>query len=157
MYSLTESPDVVVCSETGAWITRGGSRWEEYEAWVESGNTPHPYLPYAMHSPEHYAAMRAKAWDWMAAYVRGRRYDSIETCVGYYNSGVARYRAEARAMVAWRDDVNMTLEALVMNPPPDLATWGQLEQLLPQPEAYDWPAPVELPMDGVPPVSFPAE
>ena len=93
MYRLTENPDILYCVETGAFIPRGHYLWPT--EWLES-NTPLPIPPpYELHSPEHYRTIRAAAWDWMAAEVQERGYDSIETCVGYYNSGVDRYRLEA--------------------------------------------------------------
>ncbi|PJO53748.1 hypothetical protein CR156_17005 [Stenotrophomonas lactitubi] len=82
----------------------------------------------------------------MTAYVVDRRYDSVETCVGYYNSGVERYRLEARAMVAWRDAVNLALEQLVTNPPAGIETWEQVQALLPQPEVFNWPSEISLPL-----------
>lgn len=155
MYRLTKDPDILQCIETGAFIPRGHYLWPT--EWLES-NTPLPVpLPYELHSPEHYRAIRAAAWDWMAAEVQERGYDSIETCVGYYNSGVDRYRLEARAMVAWRDAVNQALEALVKAPPAGVETWDQVRALLPQPGAYSWPTKEELPLDGVPPVTLPID
>ena len=80
-----------------------------------------------------------------------RGYDGIESCASYYNSGVARYRAEARAMVAWRDAVNQALEQLVLAPPDGIETWEQVRALLPQPETFAWPEKAELPLDGLAP------
>ena len=156
MYQLTSDPDTVKCLITGAFIPRGGLRqWEEYQAWLAAGGVPLPApTPHELYSPDHFQAIRAKAWEWMSSFIRERRYDSIETCVGYYNSGVPRYQAEAGAMVAWRDAVSLKLEHLVMARPAGIETWEQVKPLLPQPEAYDWPAPVELPLDGVPPVQL---
>ena len=95
MYRLTKDPDILLCIETGAFIPRDHYLWPT--KWLES-NTPLPVPPpYELHSPEHYRVIRAAAWDWMAAEVHERGYDSIETCVGYYNSSVDRYRLEARA------------------------------------------------------------
>ena len=150
MYRLTQDPDILQCLETSAFIPRGHYLWPT--KWLES-NTPLPVPPpYELHSPEHCRAIRAAAWDWMASEVQERGYDSIETCVGYYNSGVDRYRLEARAMVAWRDAGNQALEALVKAPPAGVETWEQVRALLPQPGAYSWPSEVDLPLDGVPPI-----
>jgi hypothetical protein len=139
-YSTTENPDVVLCNDTGMWVSRGTRQWDEYEAWLAQGNAPEPYAPFPPHSPQHYA------------FIRGRRYDSIESCCSYATSSVARYRAEAEAMVAWRDEVNLALEAMVANPPPGVETWEQVKAVLPQPEEYSWPAAVDLPLDVLPPV-----
>ncbi|HEL5401741.1 TPA: hypothetical protein UOJ25_001856 [Stenotrophomonas maltophilia] len=147
MYQLTENPDVIRCIETGAFIPRGHRMWDEYQQWLDEGNTPLPIPPpYELHSPEHYRAIRAAAWEWMASVVQDRGYDSIETCVGYFNSGVDRYRLEAHAMVAWRDAVNQALEALVVSPPAGIETWEQVRPLLPQPSQFNWPSSVELPL-----------
>ncbi|HEL7888192.1 TPA: hypothetical protein UMI76_000345 [Stenotrophomonas maltophilia] len=147
MYRLTDSPDILYCIETGAFIPRDHYLWPT--KWLDEGNAPLPVPPpYELHSPEHYRAIRAAAWAWMTAEVNARQYDSIETCVGYFNSGVERYRLEARALVAWRDAVNQALETLVLNPPAGIETWEQVRPLLPQPEAFPWPASVELPMEA---------
>lgn len=149
MYELTSDPDVVKCTETGASIPRGHRFWDEYQSWVDAGNTPGPIpLPYQLYTPEHFKAIRDAAWAWMTAEVVARRYDSIETCVGYYNSTVPRYRAEARAMVAWRDAVNLKLEELVTTLPPGIETWEQAKALLPAPSAFAWPELVSLPLGG---------
>ncbi|MGH8424102.1 MAG: hypothetical protein ACRER3_17370, partial [Pseudomonas fluorescens] len=137
MYQFTSDPDMLLCLETGAWIPRGHPDWPS--KWLLS-NTPAPVPPpFLPNSPEHHRAIRDAAWAWMAGEVQDRQYDSIETCVGYYNSGVARYREEARAMVAWRDAVNQALEAMVMAPPAGVVTWEQVQALLPQPESFAWP------------------
>lgn len=153
MYRLTNDPDVLECVETNQRIPRGHGLWPT--EWLET-NQPLPVaLPYALNSPQHYEAIRVAAWEWMTSVVKARRYDSIESCCSYANSGVVRYREEALAMIAWRDDINQTLEALVVNPPPELATWEQVKALLPQPEAYAWPAPAELPLDTGPVIQIP--
>lgn len=147
MYQLTDDADRVICLTTGAEIPRGHYLWSAYELWLSDGNTPRPMpSPYVLHSPQHYQAIRSAAWDWMTAWVKERRYDSIETCVGYFNSGVPRYRDEARAMVAWRDAVNQELEALVLAAPAGIETWDQVRAMLPQPEAFNWPEEVSLPL-----------
>lgn len=155
MYQMTDDPDLLKCLETGAFIPRGSRDWPE--EWL-TNNSPLPAPPpYELHSPGHYQAIRTAAWAWMTAWVQARRYDSVETCVGYYNSSVERYRLEARAMVAWRDAVNLALEQLVTNPPTGIETWDQVRTLLPQPEAYAWPGALELPLDAgesAPPVTL---
>lgn len=143
-YRLTADPDLIECLDTGVLIPRGHRDWPT--EWLEN-HSPLPLpLRYELHSPQHYQAIRAAAWDWMTAWVKQRRYDSIETCVGYFNSGVPRYRDEARAMVAWRDAVNQELEALALAAPAGIETWDQVRALLPQPEAFNWPGEVSLPL-----------
>ncbi|PJL25943.1 hypothetical protein [Stenotrophomonas maltophilia] len=144
MYRLTANPDVLYCIETGAFIPRGHYLWPT--EWLET-STPLPIPPpYELHSPEHYRAIRAAAWKWMTEFVQERRYDTVESCCSYFDSGVERYRLEARAMVAWRDAVNQALEALVVNPPANIETWEQVQALLPQPSRFNWPSSVELPL-----------
>ncbi|HHA2975140.1 TPA: hypothetical protein ACOFD8_002506 [Stenotrophomonas maltophilia] len=147
MYQLTNDPDRVICLDTMADIPRGHYLWDAYERFLAEGNTPAPVPPpYVLHSPQHYQAIRSAAWEWMTAWVRDRRYDTIETCCSYFNSSVPRYRNEARAMVAWRDAVNQELEAMVLAAPAGIETWEQVRALLPQPETFDWPGEVSLPL-----------
>ncbi|GAB2314493.1 hypothetical protein SGMN_18080 [Stenotrophomonas geniculata] len=149
MYQLTNDPDTILCTSTGALIPRGHRFWDDFESWMAAGNQPAPVPPrYILHSPEHYQAIRAAAWEWMTAWVKERRYDTIETCCSYFNSGVPRYRDEARAMVAWRDAVNQELETLVLAAPAGIETWDQVRALLSQPEAFNWPGEVSLPLDA---------
>jgi hypothetical protein len=154
MYQYTDDPNVLLCLETGAWIPRGHRDWPT--EWLLS-HTPEPIPPpYLPGTPAHHRAIRDAAWAWMATVVKGRGYDSIESCCSYYNSGVARYKAEARAMVAWRDAVNTALETMVLNPPAGVDTWDEVQALLSQPEAFNWPPKVDLPLDGLePPIQLP--
>lgn len=144
MYQLAQDPDILLCIETGACIPRGHRLWPT-EWLAENDPLPMP-PPYAPNSPEHYRAIRDAAWQWMTAEVQSRRYDSIESCCSYANSTVPRYKAEALAMVAWRDAVNVALETLVASPPAGLETWEQVRALLPQPEQFAWPAEVDIPL-----------
>ncbi|MFB3129125.1 hypothetical protein [Stenotrophomonas maltophilia] len=147
MYQLTNDPDQIMCLDTGTLIPRGHRLWDNYAAYLDAGNSALPVpTPYEIHSPEHYRFIRSAAWAWMTAWVVDRRYDSIESCCSYFNSSVPRYREEARAMVAWRDAVNQELEALVLAAPAGIETWDQVRALLPQPEAFNWPGEVSLPL-----------
>lgn len=124
----------------------------DYLAAVASWSaTPPPALP---NTPGHYRAIRDAAWAWMTSVVQARRYDSIESCCSYANSTVPRYKAEALAMIAWRDAVNQKLEQLVAAPPAGIDTWDEVRELLPQPESFAWPATVELPLEGSPSASM---
>lgn len=155
IYRLTESPDMVMRLPDNCTVSKGHRFWDEYQAWLALGNKPDPVPPpYELHSPEHYRAIRTSAWEWMSSFVRDRRYDNIETCVGYVSSSVPRYRDEARAMVAWRDAVNMALEGLVTNPPAGIETWEQVRPLLPQPGEFNWPGATELPLEEIPRVNL---
>lgn len=156
MYRLTADQDVIECVGTGTMIPRGHYLWAGYEDFLAGGNAPEPLPPpYELYTPAHFKAIRDAAWGWMTAEVVERRYDSIETCCSYYNSSVPRYRAEARAMVAWRDDVNLALEQLVVTLPAGIETFADVRPLLPQPDAYPWPEAVNLPLDLVSAVPLP--
>ncbi|MCF3495441.1 MULTISPECIES: hypothetical protein [Stenotrophomonas maltophilia group] len=148
MYQLTNDPDVIRCVDTGAFIPRGHYLWPT--EWLEN-NTPLPKSPpdpgFQLHTPAHYRYIRDQAFGWMRGEAVERGYDSIESCASYYNSGVERYRLEARAMVAWRDAVNQALEQLVLAPPEGIDTWDEVRALLPQPETFAWPKKAELPLD----------
>ncbi|WDI91911.1 hypothetical protein [Xanthomonas campestris] len=99
-------------------------------------------------------AIRDAAWQWMSSVPKARGYDSIESCCSYAQSSVVRYKAEALAMIAWRDAVNQRLEQLALSPPVGVSTWEQVRPLLPQPEAFAWPAAVSLPLDQIPPIKL---
>lgn len=146
MYRETRDPDIIFCVETGAWIPRGHRDWPA--EWLLTNTLAPAPPPYELHSPQHYAAIREAAWKWMTGYVQARRYDTVESCCSYANSTVARYCAEAMAMIQWRDDVNQALEALVVAPPDGIETWEQVRLMLPQPEDYSWPEEIQLPMRG---------
>lgn len=144
MYRYTADPDTLICIATTASIPRGHRDWPT--EWLLT-NTPEPIPPpYLPNTPEHHRAIRDAAWEWMDGVVKDRGYDNIESCVGYYNSGVEQYRLEARAMVAWRDAVNVKLVELVTAPPAGLTTWDQVRVLLPQPQAFPWPEAIDLPL-----------
>ncbi|QFR57928.1 hypothetical protein CPT_Moby_203 [Stenotrophomonas phage Moby] len=147
MFQLTTDPDVIYNEETCQYIPRGHPLWDTYEEFVLGGGIVKPVAPrYGEYTPEHFRYIRSMTWEWMSSWVKARRYDSIESCVGYVSSSVERYKAEATCMVAWRDAVNMKLEEMVLNPPPGISTWEQVRVLLPQPESYPWPGLVDIPM-----------
>lgn len=149
MYRLTNDQDFIEVVETGEQVPRGHRLWDDYQQWITEGNMPLPMLPpYQLHSPQHYQAIRSSAWDWMNSWVKWRGYDTIETCCSYFNSSVPRYRDEARAMAAWRDAVNQQLEELALAAPAGIETWDQVRAMLPQPDLYDWPEKVDLPLNS---------
>lgn len=125
-----------------------GHRWwkERVQPMIDAG-TPQDEDPKPTIEQRN-AAIRDEAWRWMAAVPKDRGYDSIESCCSYAQSGVARYQAEALAMIAWRDAVSQALEQMALNPPKEVETWEQVRPLLPQPEAFDWPESVSLPLNA---------
>ncbi|WP_416056955.1 DUF4376 domain-containing protein [Stenotrophomonas maltophilia] len=42
---MTESPDMILCVDTGANIPRGHWMWGDYKKWLDAGNTPLPLVP----------------------------------------------------------------------------------------------------------------
>lgn len=126
--------------------------WAEVDAYLKGGGKWAPDPTPTVEQRNN--AIRDAAWQWMAAVPKARGYDSIESCCSYAQSSVARYKAEALAMIAWRDAVNQRLEQLALSPPTGVTTWEQVKPLLPQPEAFAWPAAVSLPLDQIPPIKL---
>lgn len=144
MYQYTNDPDVLLNLETLEWIPRSNPNWPTN--WLIFNTPASVPPPFELYSPEHYKAIQTAAWNWMAEFVQARRYDSVENCCSYFNSSIALKQGEARAMVAWRDAVSVALESLIQNPPPGLTQWEQIKAILPQPESFNWPSKLELPM-----------
>ena len=61
---------------------------------------------------------------WLDRRAKDRGYDNIYTCIGYYNSGVPRFKTDAEKGMAWRDVVWVRCNEL-------LAQWyaGQLQEI----------------------------
>lgn len=141
MYQLTEEIDIIKCLQTGAFIPRGHRLWSAYEAWCTAGNEPEPVPPlFAPGSAQFHRFMRSMAWEWMAQCARDRGYDSIESCCSYVGSAVPRYAQDAIAMIAWRDAVNLALEAIESTAEVAAPDWQLVHAQLPQPAAFGWAA-----------------
>lgn len=66
MYQLTESPDMILCIDTGANIPRGHWMWADYQRWLDDGNTPLPLVPVkslAEVKADLLAAVTAERWN----------------------------------------------------------------------------------------------
>lgn len=74
----------------------------------------------------------------MCEFAQTLGHTSVESCCSYTSSVIPGLSCEARAMVAWRDAVNLALKNLTIASPEDAQTWDQIRQQLPQPEAFDW-------------------
>ncbi|HDS1147147.1 MULTISPECIES: hypothetical protein [Stenotrophomonas] len=149
MYQLTEEIDTIRCLQTGAFIPRGHRLWNDYEAWCTAGNEPEPVPPpFAPGSTQFHRFIRGRAWEWMAQCARDRGYDSIESCCSYAGSAVPRYAQDAIAMIAWRDGVNLALEAIESTTGVTAPDWQQVQAQLPQPAAFGWPAEQALEIIG---------
>ena len=42
MYQLTDDPEVVLCTETGYWVSPGNELWGQYQKWIAEGGVPTP-------------------------------------------------------------------------------------------------------------------
>jgi len=138
MYQLTNDPDCIINLGNGAWIPRGHPLWDEYEAWLAEGNTPAPDPSTIVTEAQRNEAIRQGAYAWMDAVVQTKDYDNIYTCASYANSTIEQFKADANALIAWRDAVVLALYALQADPPAGVDTWAQVQPLLPQPEEFGW-------------------
>lgn len=82
---------------------------------------------------------------WIDDVARGNGYDNAVSCASYVSSGMQKHKAEALAIVAWRDAVWAAAYALLGAPPAGVTTLAQVIALLPKPAAFGWIAdPIEL-------------
>ena len=44
MYKLSGNPEVIFNKETNTTIPKGHKLWEEYQEWLDAGNTPEPFM-----------------------------------------------------------------------------------------------------------------
>jgi hypothetical protein len=142
MYQLTEDPNVVIYLDTGATIPNGNWQWDEYEKWLEAGNTPEPVLPPSVEvtAREYESGVQA----WMDTTVQGNGYADLLTCISFISSGDETAAADARAASDWRDAVWPAFWAMVQDwidtgNPVDL--WPPLQyvtQNMPQAADYGW-------------------
>lgn len=147
-YRLTKYPDVVVREPDEIYIPRDHRLWVEYEAWLAEGNTPTP-LPLPTFE-EVLAAVTPGVQAWMDGVVQQKGYDSVVSCATYATSGVAGFKADADAVVAWRDAVWTAAYAwrdgLGGQLPQELPSIEDVIAQLPQPEAFGWnPQPYDQP------------
>lgn len=59
---------------------------------------------------DRYHLIDSQIEEYLDARVKEHNYKSVESCVSYYNSTDDKYRAEARAVSAWRDHIYHTGE-----------------------------------------------
>lgn len=140
MYQLTENPDLVLCLDAGASIPRGHRWWDEFEAWCAAGNTPRPVPGPTFDQAVKAAIDGVQAWIDATAAQNG--YDSAVSCASYANSGIPRYRADAAAIIAWRDAVwvaaNAWRNSLGGQLPDPVPTIEAIIAQLPRPQAFGW-------------------
>lgn len=140
MYRLTENPDTVIRTEDGTVVPRGHRWWAEYEAWLAEGNVPIP-LPGPTFD-EILAAVTPAVQMWMDNTARQKGYDGVVSCATYVTSGVPAFKADADAIIAWRDAVWVAAYAwrdgLNGQLPPVMPTIEEVIAQLPQPAAFGW-------------------
>lgn len=99
----TTRADMVLRLGDGCYISKGHRWWDDYQAWLEQGNTPQA------------AQTEQQALDELSSYfeqaiqarldgeARARGYDSIATAVSYAEEpAVAKFQEDGKAFRAWR-------------------------------------------------------
>ncbi len=136
-YRLTNDPNAVVRVADVTTIPRGHRWWDEYEAWVSSGNTADEAMNW---EPSLEKKSKAAITTLLDSTVQARGYDNIVSCVSYLTSGNETFKAEAQAASDWRDAVYSTGYTLLEAPPDGVTTVAQVLALLPAATDYGWPA-----------------
>lgn len=144
-YRLAFSPDVVA-RDDGVAVFAGTPEWEDYQAWLERGNEPDPYVaPGQIASPtfaDYVTAFTAGLQAWMEQTAHSNAYDSVLSCVSYKDSGVPQFAGDARAMIDWRDALWRWASAWQAGfngqLPATLPTMDEVKAMAPQPEAFGW-------------------
>lgn len=140
MYQLTTNPGIVVDLATGAFVSEDTCYWDTYQVWLTAGNAaaPVPAPTFADYVQIFLPALSA----WMEQVAHSNQYDSVLSCISYLNSTVAQYKADAQAMLAWRDALwvwAQTWEAGFNGQvPATIPTIDEVKAQAPQPEAYGW-------------------
>lgn len=140
-YSLTNDPNVVFNTLTGAYIpTDGNWQSDAYQEWLAEGNTPDP-LP-APTFADYVAQFTPGLQQWMETTAAQNGYDSVLSCVSYKDSGVQQFAGDAKAMIDWRDalwkwasEYQAGANGQLPNPVP---TIEEVISMAPQPEQFNW-------------------
>lgn len=140
MYQLTDDPNVVIDLDTGTTIPSGNYLWDAYQQWLAAGNEP---LPVPELTFDQLVAMYEPALEqWMLQTVRQNGYDSILSCISYIHSSNTVWKADAQAVIDWRDALwtaayayRNSLNGVVPSPVP---TIEQIIAQLPQPSTFNW-------------------
>jgi hypothetical protein len=136
MYQATNNPDIILDTETAAYIPRGNSLWPEDESLIQP--LPPPTVTDIV------ARFMPQLQSWMDSVAQQNGYDNVVSCVSYKGSGVAQWAEDAAAMIAWRDAVwhwayqqQPTLDAMT---PEQIAalTPDYIIAQAPKPDAYNW-------------------
>lgn len=128
----------------GAFIPKeeGNADYLTYLDWLAAGNTP--TLPPPPTVTDIINMFMPQLQAWMDGTAQQNGYDSVVSCVSYKDSSVARWAADATAMIAWRDAVWQW--AYAQQPVLDAMTPQQIADLTPdyiisrapKPEIYGW-------------------
>jgi hypothetical protein len=126
MYKITATTSILRQSD-GASIPADplNADYRDYLAWVESGNTPAPYVPPALTVADYIAATQAH----LDAHAQAWGYDDLKSACTYVGDPYPRFNAEGTVLRNWRSDVWAFLDTVVI--PEVLPTVEEFLALLP--------------------------
>lgn len=102
-YRLTINPDVVVRTSDGTAIPLGHRWWDDYQAWLATGNAPDPAQTQEQALEELSSTFEQAIQGRLDAEARARGYDSIATAVSYAEEpAVAKFQEDGKTLRAWR-------------------------------------------------------
>lgn len=102
-YRLTDTDTVIRVSDSAHIPNDPANRdRREYDAWLEGGGVPDPYV---VSQEQQLEAFRAAIQSHIDETARSRSYDSGNSLASYVASTNETWAAEAGAFVAWRDAV----------------------------------------------------
>lgn len=133
----------VIREDDGAVIPSdpANADYAAYLQWVAEGNAPDQPSP---SFAEIVQALMPGVQAWMEGVVRANGYDSVISCASYANSGVPQWKADALAVIAWRDAVWQAAYAWQEGAngqlPATIPTVTEVIAQLPQPETFGWVA-----------------
>jgi len=135
-FQRTSNHDVLLDLDDGTLVARGSYLWPE----DESGVLPAPAPTFA----DIVQALMPGVQAWMDGVARANGYDSVISCASFANSGVAQWRADAEAVIAWRDAVRQATNAWQAGAngqlPATIPTVAEVIAQLPQPGTFGWVA-----------------
>lgn len=135
-FQRTTNPDILLDVDNGTLVARGSYLWPDDEDSV----LPAPVPTFA----EIVQALMPGVQAWMDGVVRANGYDSVISCASYANSGVPQWKADALAVIAWRDAVWQAAyawkESADGQMPQNIPTVAEVIAQLPQPGAFGWVA-----------------
>jgi hypothetical protein len=134
MYQQTKDPDVIIDLETRSAIPRGSYLWPEDESQILP--TPPPTYD------ELVSVFLGMFSTWVEQVAQSNDYDTSLSCISYANSGVKQFKADAQALIKWRDGLwswaNDWQNGFNGAIPDVIPTWDEVKAMAPQPEAYGW-------------------